>query len=182
MGDCDKMNKHISAYIENTLDPSTRAEFDKDLEKYPQFRKTAGQVLKLSSRLEKLPDQKCSENFMIKLREKINTEPARNTVAINVKRYSFAFSFIILAIIAVFSINRLLNKEESVSSFPPENEMQVSPSSVTNRPGNTNVGDYSGEGEMEVKTQAESNAVKDSITNRKTDQDNSRAKVVGHTK
>lgn len=182
MGDCDRMYKHISAYTENTLDPSTRAEFDKYLDQYPKLREKTGQVSKLPSLLGKLPEQKCSEDFILKLRDRIHAKPERKPIDINIKRYSFAFSFIVLAIAAAFSINSLLEKEKPVSPVPDLNGIEVSPPAVTNRPGNNNIRTYSNQEEMDIKTRTESKAVKDSILNRKTDQDDSRAKVVGHTK
>ena len=31
MGDCDRMKKYISDYLENNLDPTTRKQFEKNL-------------------------------------------------------------------------------------------------------------------------------------------------------
>jgi hypothetical protein len=182
MGDCESMYKHISAYTENTLDPSTRAEFEKHLDRSPELRQKTGNISKVALLLSALPEKKCSENFMSGLRERIHTEPERKSMDINIKRYSFAVSFVVLAIVAAFSVNSLLEKDQPVSPDPALNGIEASPPAVSGRSGNTSPRMISNQEEMDVKTRAESKAVKDSLSNLKADQDNARAKVVGHTK
>ena len=66
MGDCDRMKKHISDYLEGSLDPTTRKEFEKNLEIYPELNSITKNISILPSILHQLPSQKCSEEFIRK--------------------------------------------------------------------------------------------------------------------
>jgi cytoskeletal protein RodZ len=112
MGNCDRMKKHISDYIEGTLDPTTRKEFEKNLEIFPELNTITKNISILSSILHKLPSQKCSDEFMVNLRERIHFGP-KNVVATSmIKKYSYAVSFLVLIIISVLGVNSIFLQQD----------------------------------------------------------------------
>jgi hypothetical protein len=181
MGDCDKMNEHISAYLEKTLDPATHAEFEQALQKSLELKNTTDRVSQLTALLEKLPPQKCSDNFVVNLRQRISSTPVSKAGEWNLRRYSFAFSVVLVALVAIFGIKSLLKKDEAAPVLPTVDEFQSAPASVSGGTVNTPVSDYSTEGQLDIKTRAESQMVKDSLDLIKQDQNISPAKQVGHT-
>jgi hypothetical protein len=181
MGGCDKSNDHISDYLENSLDPAARAEFEQELGKSPGLKTTTNQVLKLTSLLGKLPTRKCSDDFVVTLRQRINSVPERKSSKVSVRRYSFAFSFIIIMVIAIFGIKSLLKKEEPAPVLPTMDEYQSAPASVSGGAVNTPVSSYSTPEDVDIKTRAESKMVKDTSDILEKDQNNNQAKQVGHT-
>lgn len=115
MGNCDRMKKHISDYLEGTLDPTTRKEFEKNLEIYPELNSITKNISILPSILHQLPSQKCSDEFMVDLRKRIHSKSKNVVTTIPIKKYSYAFSFLVLIIIAVFGVNNIfLQKDESI--------------------------------------------------------------------
>ena len=187
MGDCNRLNEHISDYLENTLDPAMRAEFEQGLERYPELKQSTGQVKKLTALLGKLPGRKCSDDFVPRLRQRISSAVPVKSTQSSLRRYSWAFSFVIVALVALVGINALLTREKAVPALPAVNEFQPAPTSVSGGAVNDPAGVYStgnpaGAGnEVDIKTRAESRMANDSSAIRSSEQENSRAKQVGHT-
>jgi hypothetical protein len=182
MGDCDRMYQHISAYLENTLDPATRAEYENNLEKYPALKMTTQRVSELTVQLGTLPQKQCSEDFVGKLRQKINSDaPVQQLAAGYWKKYSLAFSSIVILCLAVWMVYFYLLKGESpVPPLAPQGEFQTDPATVAGPavPAPLQRGDIK---DIDIKTRDESRIVQDSSLSRKIEQDNSRAKQVGHS-
>ncbi len=156
MGDCDRLNEHISDYLENTLDPATRAEFEHGLDRFPELKHTTNHVLKLAALLGKLPERKCSDDFVPKLRQRINSAPLTDSKELNIRRYSLAFAFVIIVLVAIVGINTLLTEEKSAPALPVVNEFQPAPTSVSGGAVNSPASGYSaGSGnEVDIKTRA----------------------------
>jgi hypothetical protein len=182
MGECDKLNEHISAYLENTLDPAARKEFEQGLVKFSALKHTTSHILKLTTMLAKLPGQKCSDDFVPGLRQRINSAPASKFNEQNIKRYSFAFSIVLVVLAAMVGLNTLLRDDEPAPPLPAVNEFQPAPAPVSAGSVNPSSSGYSPVGgtEVDIKTRAESNMATDSSTLRIQEQKNSQAKQVGH--
>src|SRR5512136_187530 len=117
MGDCDKLNEHISDYLENTLDPAMRAEFEQGLQRFPELKQSTSHVKKLAALLGKLPERKCSDDFVPRLRQRISSAAPAKSYQFNLRRYSLAFSFVVIALVALAGLNALLTKEKSVPAL-----------------------------------------------------------------
>lgn len=130
MGDSDRMRNYISDYLENSLDPSMHKEFEDALKKSPKLRSMTDNLTTLSTHLSSLKYHNCSDNFSVKLRERIHTssEPliSRQTMI----RYSFAASFVIILVIATFAITNLLSDSSDIT--PPLQGSAGSPANTTN--------------------------------------------------
>jgi hypothetical protein len=187
MGDCERLNEHISDYLENNLDPAMRAEFEQGLERFPELKQSTSQIKKIAGLLGKLPGRKCSDDFVPKLRQRISSAVPVRSNQLNLRRYAWAFSFVIIVLIALVGINTLLTRDESVPALPVVNEFQPAPASVAGSTVSDPAGVYStgssssAGNEVDIKTRAESRMVNDSSAIRGTEQENSRAKQVGHT-
>ena len=166
MGDSDRMRNYISDYLENSLDPSMHKEFEDALKRNPDLRSMTDNMSTLSTRLNGLEYHKCSDDFSVKLRERIHTssEPliSRQTMV----RYSFAASFVIILVIAIFTITNL--SSESSDNTPdfqgsaagsPANATTPVKYPVSGNNSNTYVKDV---GELDVGTKSGQNAVSDS--------------------
>jgi hypothetical protein len=116
MGDSDRMKNYISDYLENSLDPSTHKEFEDTLKKSPELRSMTDRVAAVSSQLSNLQSYKCSDDFSVKLREKIHTSSEPIISRQNIVRYSFAASFVIILVIATLTITNL--SSDSPESAP----------------------------------------------------------------
>jgi hypothetical protein len=181
MGDCNKMKEHISGYLENTLDPAIRAQFEQELEKSPELRKITAQVARVTMLLSSLPARKCADDFVFELQRRINSAPAGKPILLNRRTYSFAFSFVVIAVVAIFGVKGLLKKEEPMPVLPTIDEYQSAPASVSSGASRAPAGNYSDQNEMDVKTRPVSNMVTDSSNILKNDQNNTQAQQVGHT-
>jgi len=165
MGDSDRMRNYISDYLENSLDPSTHKEFEDALKRSPELRSMTDRVALVSTQLNSLKLHKCSDDFSVKLRERIHTSSEPLISRQNIVRYSFAASFVIILVIATLTITNLMS--ESPENTPPlqgstENPIQeISPGSQPGSPGNdakTLVNDK----EVNIKSKSTQNAVSDS--------------------
>ena len=137
MGDSDRLKNYISDYLENSLDPSTHKDFEDALKKSPELRTMTDRVAAISMHLGKLKNHKCSDDFSVKLRERIHTTSEPLISRKNVIRYSFADSFIIIIVIATFTITNLMT--ESPESTPPIQGSTQSPMENVNPVSSTNI-------------------------------------------
>jgi anti-sigma factor RsiW len=127
MGDWDRLKNHISDYLEGNLDNSTRKEFEAEIEKNTDLSKITRRVEKLSNILTNLPEYKCSDDFNQKLRERIHQESSVKTDSFPIKKYSFAFSFVVLAVIIVFAFNSFTGDDDPVNKLPESSNIQADP-------------------------------------------------------
>jgi len=167
MGDCDRMKKYISDYVDKSLDPTTRKEFENKLELYPELRSTTKNISALSKILNKLPMHKCSDDFMINLRQRISVAPQHSQEKSNMVKYAFAFSFLVLAVITIFQVNSIINKQDNSNQFQQSFENQQITPEPTNIPVGTTNNPYIQNDAVDIKPRAEQDALKDSLLEQK---------------
>jgi len=168
MGDSDRMKNYISDYLENSLDPSTHKEFEDTLKRSPKLRSMTDSMATLSTRLNNLKYQKCSDEFSLKLRERIHTSSEPLISRQNIIRYSFAASFVIILVIATFTITNL--SSESPDTTPALQGSTESPVPVKNpnpvsNPVSTgnDVKNLVDDGEVDIGTKSPQKAASDSV-------------------
>ena len=184
MGDCDSLKKHISDFIEGNLDKATSDEFERGLNRDGELQKLTSRVGYLSQTLNKLPEHKCSSDFSARLRERIHRSDAPSRLPFTpVRKYSFAFSFVILAIVAVFAIANFGDQkaESSLQSETPviKNANPVSTPVTSSAPAPSNK--IAGQ-EVDIKTQGEQKAKADSVSKRELEGKNPKLKYVDDIK
>ncbi len=134
MGDCDRLKHYISDYLENGLDPATRKEFKDALEKFPELTSMTNRARVLSSKLKNLNYYSCSEEFQLKLREKIHT-PSKSVISRqNIVRYSFAFSMVIILFIVTFSMITGSDSPELNPVVPGNSDFQIKMANPVSNP------------------------------------------------
>jgi len=125
MGDCDRMKKYISDYLENNLDPTTRKQFEENLKLYPELSSLTKNVSILPSLLNKLTVYRCSDDFILHLRERIHSgsesTPAKGTIW----KFSLALSFLVVIIITVFGVNSIFLKQDTSDNIHEPNNYQI---------------------------------------------------------
>jgi hypothetical protein len=166
MGDSDRMKNYISDYLENSLDPSTHKEFEDTLKRSPELRSMTDRMAALSTRLNNLKYHKCSDEFSLKLRERIHTSSEPLISRQNIVRYSFAASFVIILVIATFTITNLSSESpDTTPDLQGSTESPVkNPNPVSNpvSPGN-NAKTAVKDGEVNIGTKSPQQAVSDSV-------------------
>ena len=132
IGYWDIFKNYISDYLEGNLDNSTRKEFELEIDKNSNLQKLTRGVENLSKMLGDLPEYECSDDFNVTLRDRIHRESSAVKLQVTpLKKYSYAFSFVMLAVIAVFTFNTLTEKDDPVKNLPESSKIQsVQPNPV----------------------------------------------------
>ena len=164
MGDCDRMKHYISDYLENRLDPTTLKEFEEALKNSPELRSMTQNISNITSRLNNLTYYKCSDDFSLKLRERIHTTseilPSRKSLV----RYSFAASFIVVLIIIAFSVVNLSNSPETAPDFQGNSDLRIQSTNPGSNPvSGNNVNSFVKDDEMNIRTKTAQDVISDSL-------------------
>ena len=180
MSDWDRLSNNISDYLEGNLDNSTRKEFEEEIEKNPDLKNLTSRMAGLSKLLGNLTEQKCSDDFSAQLRDRIHRETSTaKAFRIPVKKYSYAFSLVVLAVISVFTFNVLTEDGDSIDALPESSNIQsVQPTPVYQnnmQPPATVSADNK---EVDIKTIDENSAVADSLANKPSKEKNPNIKYV----
>jgi hypothetical protein len=182
MGDCDSLKKQISDYLEGNLDNSARDDFERCLKQEAGLQKLTNRVGHVSEVLSGLPVHNCSSDFSVKLRERIHhsATPSRLPV-LPVRKYSYAFSFVVITILAVFTFNQM-NDSSTENAMTRETPVvqssqpaAVTPVTSSGPESNGQVIDH----EVEIKTKGELKTLADSLRNKELDRNDPAVKYVG---
>lgn len=165
MGDSDRMKNYISDYLENSLDPSTQKAFEDALKNSSELRMMTDRVAAVSTKLKSLTSHKCSDDFSVKLRERIHTTSQPIISRQNIIRYSFAASFIIVVVIATLTITNMVSESPETSPAyqgstqnPGNNpDASVNPASSSSDPGK-----LVNDGDLDIRSKSNQNTVSDS--------------------
>ena len=169
MGESDRLKNYISDYLDNTLDPTTHKEFEKALNSSADLRTMTHKVSVLKSHLNSLSNQTCSDDFSLKLRERIHTEPQPVISRQNLVRLSFAASFVLVLVIATFS---LTDFSDSTEVGPPDQKTsdyqnQILNPTTSNPVSGNNNNVIDKDSELEIKTKTSRETLKDSTRTKK---------------
>ena len=180
MSDWDRLSNNISDYLEGNLDNSTRKEFEEEIKKNPDLKNLTNRMAGLSKLLGNLPEQKCSDEFSAQLRDRIHRETSTaKSFTFPVKKYSYAFSFVVLAVISVFTFNVLTEDGDSIDALPESSNIQsVQPEPVYQnnmQPTSTVKTDNK---QVDIKTIDENSAAPDSLVNKTVKEKNPNIKYV----
>jgi hypothetical protein len=182
MGDCDRYKNNYSNYLEKRLDPVTAGEIDRHLNECDECRKIIRRIGLLQKIMTDLPAQKCSENFNLQLHQKIFAEPGRGKRYGIVKKYSYAFSFMVAGFIIVFSVYSLLNKQEQVTNNQSIESYSENPVSGKASPV-VDVVDYNQDAEqINIKTKTGNEFISDSSNQKQSVSKNPNIKYVEQEK
>lgn len=125
MGDCDRMKKYISDYLENNLDPTTRKQFEKSLKLYPELDSITKNISILPNLLNTLSVFKCSDDFILNLRQKIHSGSESTFSRGTIWKFSLALSFLVVIIITVFGVKSIFLQQDAKESINNSNEYQT---------------------------------------------------------
>ena len=160
MGNSDRLKNYISDYLENSLDPSTHKEFEDALKRSPDLRSMTDRMTILTSHLNNFEYHKCSDEFSVKLRERIHASSEPLISRRNIIRYSFAASFVIILIIAIFTITNL--SSDSPENIPVLQEASGNPASKPNPVSGNDANSYMNEEDLGISTKSGQNTASDS--------------------
>ena len=132
-----------------------------------------------------LPEHKCSDDFNVKLRDSIHRESSVVRLPVTpLKKYSFAFSFVMIAVVAVFTFNTLTEKDDPVRNLPESSNIQsVQPNPVYQNKMQPASQVNTNNKHVDIKTIDENATVTDSLHNETINKDKqSNIKYVDETK
>ena len=183
MGGCDRLKNYFSDYLEKKLDPLITSEIDQHLHQCENCKRIVQQLSQLQSVMAELPAKKCSEDFNLKLHQRIHADTGQKFSSIKIKRYSFAFSFAMLGLIAVFFIISLIDqKKEDLINQPVMEPYAVEPKAAAPVPDIAVEDKEKNPAEFDIKTKSNNELTSDSSDHKNPAIDNSNIKYVGSDK
>jgi len=169
MGDWDRLKKYVSDYVEGQLDPSTQRQYEEELKINPELRELTTKVSTVTKLLKNLPFHRCGEDFNLRLRERIHNDPQKKWLGTSVRRYSFAFSFIVILAVAIFALNNQSEDNTTTKFSPSKNAVSSDNNAYENE-------------SIDVKTRSQQPALVDSNTIRMKEKKDPRIKYVDQKK
>jgi len=153
MGECDRFKPFISDYLEKNLDPTTHQKFEKALENSDELYTLTNKVRLLKTHLQNLERVSCSDDFSLKLREKIHTVPLPFFKRQNVIRMSLAFSLVIVLAVALVSIVNLSGSPEGPIPLQGTPNLKMEDANPVSSPASTtNPAVFKNDGPLDIKT------------------------------
>jgi hypothetical protein len=182
MGETNRFKNYISEYLENSLDPTTHKAFEQALDNSAELKKMTRQIATLKSNLKELPYQTCSDDFSVKLRERIHTEPQPLISKKNVVRLSFAFSFVVIIAFALISLTNLFESTQPLAPIPTTSGFQNQRTNPPRNPVSGSNNAFRNESSFDVKTKSSQEVVQDSSKSMNPKQIDPRVKQVDQKK
>ena len=181
MADCDRVKVHVSDYLENQLSPQLKKEFQSHLKSCAECKIIVEQVHVLKSLLAKSTQIKCSDDFNLKLRQKISESDGKSYVTNSrIKQISFGFSFAAVVFLVFFGMNFFTDNESNVNI--PAAQVQSkeidTPPSGSSQLVNHSAPNVIASEEFEVKTKNSDGSVTDTTNDNKPKEKDDRIKYV----
>lgn len=181
MTDCDRTKTHFSEYIEKSLAPQARKEVKDHLAECKDCKLIFEQIPQIKTILQNLNAIKCSDNFNLKLRQRLADEKNEPFISgINIRRLSYGFSFAAILFLVFFGINMFSGTDSEISNPLPKvenqgiNTMPANPNQLVNHSANK----FDPAEELEVKTKNVDGSLSDSTKERKKQQNDPPVKYV----
>jgi len=159
MVESDRYKPYISDYLENNLDPSTQQEFENALKRSKELQALTNRVLYLKSQLGNLSSFACSDDFLLKLRERIHTKPQAVFNKQQIMRFSFATTFVIIIALAIFNLSNVSDTADTGQPAQGPSEIQIETIDPVSKPTQKVFKDA---GEVEIKTKMTQQVIDDS--------------------
>ena len=181
MTDCDKVMEFISDYIERRLTPGLKTELDNHFQQCPDCKLVLERIPKVQSLMSNLDSVYCSDDFNLKLRERIAGNQNESIVSSgSFKKVTYGFSFAIFVFVIVFGFNFFNQAEPDSDILLPQ--VQKQESTVPSNPTNQNVQQASTNltqtEELDVRTKESEGIYSDSAKTKSPDVKDPRVKYV----
>ena len=181
MTDCDKVMEFISDYIERRLTPGLKTELDNHFQQCPDCKLVLERIPKVQSLMSNLDPVQCSDDFNLKLRERIAGNQNESMVSNgSFKKVTYGFSFAIFVFVIVFGFNFFNQAEPDSDILLPQ--VQKQESTVPSNPTNQNVQQASTNltqtEELDVRTKESEGIYSDSAKTKSPDVKDPRVKYV----
>jgi predicted anti-sigma-YlaC factor YlaD len=118
MGSCYNLRKHISDYLDNKLDPELQVLVERHLKTCPECSRSAKHIGLLRKRLASLRRYQCPETFTHKLNQRIHAPHSAFSMALPMRKFSYALGIILLVFLSVYTMQWINNRPEEVV-IPP---------------------------------------------------------------
>lgn len=127
MIDCDKVKEYVSEYLEKRLTPGLKTELDNHFQNCPDCKSVLERMPKIQSLMSNLEPIKCSDDFNLKLRERIAGNLNESMISTSsFKKVSYGFSFALIIIVTVFGFNFFNQAETNNDVLLPQVQKQES--------------------------------------------------------
>lgn len=181
MTDCDKVKENISDYIEKRLSPNLKSEIENHFQLCTDCRLIMERIPKVQALMGNLASIKCSDNFNLKLREKlVNIENEPLVSKDSIKRISYGFSFAIIIFLIVFGFNfyNQPNSDSNILLPQVQNQESVTPGNQANQNIQQASSNLTQTEEFNVRTKDAEGIYTDSTKNKLSEEKNPRVKYV----
>jgi hypothetical protein len=163
MIDCDKVQEYISDYIEKRMTPGLQVELESHFQQCNECNTILQRIPQIQDLIKNMPTVKCSEDFNLKLRERIAANPGDSLFSNeSFKKVSYGFSFAVFIFVIIFGFN-FFNQTESDSdvALPKvQSQENILPSNTNIK--QTSSTNLTGTGELDVRTKDGEGVVNDS--------------------
>lgn len=178
MIDCDKVKEYISDYIEKNLSPNLRSELDSHFRVCEKCNVLLQRLPKIQSLMQNLNTIKCSDDFNLRLRNRIINNENDPLISKEIfRKTSYGLSFAMVVIFAVVGFNFFNGTESESGIISPQVQIQES-----NNPSDPLVNKTSSNltqtEEMEVRTKDAEGIYSDSSKTNKPEEKDPRVKYV----
>ena len=186
MIDCDKVKEYVSDYIEKHLTPGLKTELDDHFQQCSDCKLVLERIPKLQSIMGNLVSVQCSDDFNLKLRERIAGNQNESMVSSgSFKKVSYGFSFAIFIFVIVFGFNFFNQAEPDSEILLPQ--VQKQESTIPSNPSNQNILQTSSSNltqteELDVRTKESEGIYSDSAETKSPDVKDRRVKYVDSKK
>jgi len=181
MIDCDKVKGFISDYIEKRLTPGLKEELENHFQQCPDCKWVLERIPKVQSLMSNLASVKCSDDFNLKLRERIASNLNEPMISrSSFKKVSYGFSFVMIIVVTVFGFNFFNQAETNNDVLLPQ--VQEQESTIPSKPSCQCVQQrstsYTQGYELDVRTKESDGIYSDSAKTKSPDVKDSRVKYV----
>ena len=181
MTDCDKVMEFISDYIERRLTSGLKTELENHFQQCPDCKLVLERIPKVQLLMSNLGPVHCSDDFNLKLRERIAGNQNESMVSNgSFKKVTYGFSFAIFVFVIVFGFNFFNQAEPDSDILLPQ--VQKQESTVPSNPTNQNVQQASTNltqtEELDVRTKESEGIYSDSAKTKSPDVKDPRVKYV----
>jgi hypothetical protein len=181
MIDCDKVKEFMSDYIEKRLTPGLKTQLDNHFQQCPDCQLVLERIPKVQSLMSNLAPLKCSDDFNLKLRERIAGNLNEPMISRSLfKKLSYGFSFALIIIVTVFGFNFFNQTETNSEVLLPQ--VQKQESTTPSNPSYNNVqqtsSTFTETEELDVRTKESDGIYSDSAKTKSPDVKDARVKYV----
>jgi len=168
MVDCDSILEHVSDFLEKRLSPQIKREFESHINNCSKCKLIVERVPRVQSLLFNTAKIQCSDNFNLRLRQRLAESTNKPFYAnINMRQVSYGFSFAVVIFLAFLGFNMFTGADSGINN--PVRQAQIQKMNSPTATTNSLSAEYKPVEELEVKTKNSETTAIDSTKDRRSE-------------